>query len=603
MIFAILSFFSAVFLPGGIIFGVLERAKKIRFFSVAFFIVFSFVISLCVNFVLIYALVTAKLYTQFVVLGIFALEILVFLYLFWRRIYANINPNEILQKGTRFEKILFAISILIALYFLNKVLKADIFWAWDAVVSWDRWGSEWARGRFILNEGGYSQLYPMLLSLGYVASSQISTFQGVGVAIYWYFMFVGAVASLFILKDGEIFGANFLNTNCFGIALCVMIYMTFFRWSGEFYVGYVDMPVAMMILISALLLIKANALLKNADSANLAQNAESSANSVIDSANHINFAESSAFLLLGSFAAGISAEIKQSGLFWCGIYVLLLIVFFRKIGKNIILNIFIIIAFLAPWVIIALYKKIILNTPATNIEYTWHRIYLGNGYFERFDEAISRYKKFAQLFCLCILALGIKNRIFGFLGVASIVYFVFWGTHLSYDLRNLQGGLPLMMIAISAIMIYYFEVILRILPFLYKKVGAIFVIFVVGGLIVAHFSEERVIKGEYKRKMKIGGEATNALVLNAFKNNGAKLLLTNNQLIAYVPAFERKYYKHYSFGEHLKDGQFEAFAADLRAKEGSFYILLPKSEFRRYSAFLSDAKYLGESDYYALVEY
>lgn len=592
MVFAILSFLVAVFLPGSIVYGTLEARGKIleANFSLSFFIIFSFVISCCVNFVLIYALVGIGVYTKPIVIAIFICEILAFLYLFRRRILIPLNLPQILQNSTRMEKILFLISILMALYFLNYCFKADIFWAWDAVVSWDRWGSEWASGKFVLNEGGYSQLYPMLLSLGYVASGQISSFQGVGVAIYWYFMFVAAVASLFLLKDNENFGTKFSNTNFFGIAVCAMIYMVFFRWSGEFYVGYVDMPVAMMILISALLLIKAKVTIEKAlDSANLMKNTESSAFLI---------------LLLGSFAAGISAEIKQSGLFWCGIYVIALIIFFRKIGaKKLFINFIVMFIFLAPWAIIALYKKLILKVAATNIEYTWHLIYLGKGYLERFSDAISHYKKFAQLFFACLLALGIKNRIFAFLAIAGIAYFVFWGTHLSYDLRNLQGAMPLMMIALSGIVIYYFEVILRILPLLYKRIGAIFVIFIICGLIVAYFTQERTLKNEHKRKMKLGGEATNTLVLNAYKNYGEKILLTSNQLIAYVPAFERKYYKLYHFGEHIKDGQFESDALALKAKEGSFYILLPNKEYVRYETFLKDAKYIGASEQYTMVEF
>lgn len=602
MVFAIFSFLVAVFLPGSIVFGMLEASGKIKSFDLSFFIIFSFVMSCCINFVLIYMLVGVGIYIKSVIITIFAGEILAFLYLFRRRIITPLNLPQILRNGTRVEKILFLISIVMALYFLNYCFKADIFWAWDAVVSWDRWGSEWARGQFVLNEGGYSQLYPMLLSLGYVASGQISSFQGVGVAIYWYFMFVGAVASLFLLKDSEIFGENFSNANFFGIAMCAMIYFVFFRWSGEFYVGYVDMPVAMMILISALLLIKAKAVLSAESAGNFAE----SSKNIADSATRAKFAESGAFLILlvGSFAAGISAEIKQSGLFWCGIYTIALIIFFRKIGaKALFINFAIMFIFLAPWVIIALYKKLILKVAATNIEYTWHRIYLGKGYLERFGDAISHYKKFAQLFFACILALGIKNRIFAFLASAGIVYFVFWGTHLSYDLRNLQGAMPLMMIALGGIVIYYFEAILRILPFLYKRVGAIFVIFVACGLIVAHFTEERTLKNEHKRKMKLGGEATNVLVLNAYKNFGNKTLLTSNQLIAYVPAFERKYYKLYHFGEHIKDGHFEADATALKAKEGSFYILLPNKEYLRYEAFLKDAKYIGKSEQYTMVEF
>lgn len=310
------------------------------------------------------------------------------------------------------------------------------------------------------------------------------------------------------------------------------------------------------------------------------------------------------FLLLGSLSAGISTEIKQAGLFWCGIYAIALIIFFRNLGlKRLLLNLAIMLTFLAPWVIIAMYKKLILHTPATNIEYTWDRIYLGKGYLERFELAINRYKKFAYAFLLCVLTLGIRNRIFALFGISAIIYFVFWGTHLSYDLRNLQGGLALMIASIGAIVVYYFEWLLKILPFLCKRVGAIFCVFVICGLIIAYFSEERTLKNEYKRKMKLGGESTNALVFNAFKNYGSKIVLTNNQLIAYVPAFDRKYYKHYSFGEHRKDGEFERDALDLKQREGSFYVLLPIKEYERYKDFFKDARLLGKSDYYALVDF
>lgn len=578
MIFAILSFLSAVFLPGSVIFGILESINKIpkNHFNISFFIIFSFIVSCCFNFMLIYFLVSVGIYTKSVVISIFMLEIIAFLYLFKDRIFLPLKTHTILLNGTRREKILFAISILIALYFLNKCLQADIFWHWDAVVSWDRWASEWTRGKFVLNEGGYSQLYPMLLSLGYTASGQISSFQGIGVAIYWYFVFVCIVASLFLLKDNEIFGDKFTHTNYFGIVLCAMIYFVFFVLSNEFYVGYVDMPCAMMIIISALLLIKAK--------------------------QNITQSNATLFLLLASLSAGISTEIKQAGLFWCGIYAIALIAFFRTLGaKKLLLNIFIMLLFLAPWVIIAIYKKLVLHTPATNIEYTWDRIYLGKGYLERFQIAIKRYKKIAEIFMLCVLTLGIRNKIFALLGIAGIAYFIFWGTHLSYDLRNLQGGLALMIIAVSAIVVYYFEMLLKILPFIYKRIGVIFCIFVVCGVIIAYFSEERTLKNEYKRKMKLGGEDTNKLVFSVFDKHGSKPLLTSNQLIAYLPDFDRKYYKHYSFGEHRKDGEFEAYATALKQKEGSFYILLPNKDYERYKDFLKDAIYFGKSQHYSLV--
>ncbi|RDU64800.1 hypothetical protein [Helicobacter sp. MIT 14-3879] len=575
LILAVLSFFSAVMLPGAVIYKLIFKK-----FDFALFITISFIFSLCFNLYLIYILSLCGIYNQNIVVGIFVIEIILFLFLFRFEI---LRPLDAVKLSNDYvSQFLFTFGVLLTLYFLNKVFKADIFYAWDAVVSWDRWASEWASGKFVLNEGGYPQVYPMLLSLGYVASQKVSSFQGIGVAIYHYFIFAGIVSSIFLFNSNKY--------RIFGIISTILIYVVFFRWSNEFYVGYVDLPVAMIILISALSLLKA--VLLDCNECNETCKITSPKTSVLF------------YLLFSSLCAGLSTEVKQAGLFWCIAFVFSIFYFrfYKKISYKILLTIIcVMLFFIFPWIAIAIYKKIFLNIDATNADYVMNGIFLGKGYLERFSIALKRYEAISILFFISIFA--IKDRIFRFYSICGIIYFVFWGTHLSYDLRNLQGGLPLMIIAFSGTIICYFDIVTKAFLLVYKRIPIIFICIVLFGCIFAYFSQEKILQSEYKRKMTLGGKEVNELVLNTFKNNGAKVLLTSNQLIAFVPAMDRQYYKLYHFGPQIKDGEFEKYAIALKDEIGSFYILLPKDEFKRYERFFEKSNIIGEVGYYTLVEY
>ena len=575
LLLAISSFFSAVLLPGAIIYRIFIKEK----FIISTFIVYSFIFSLCFNFVLIYALILSGIYKQSIISILMILEWIAFIYLFKNEIKSGIKPPSILQSNKNEVKIIFALSVLMCLFMLNSVFKADIFYAWDAVVSWNRWATELASGKFVLNEGGYPQLYPMLISLGYVASGQISSFQGIGVAIWHYFAFAGIVCSAFILiKDST----NEIQWSVFGLATSIIAYMVFFKLSNQFFIGYVDMPVAMVILISALLLIKASIELGE------------------DSKNNAHL-----YLILSSFAAGISTEIKQAGLFYIVIYsICLFYLWYKHKIKNMILLtcIAIVITFVAPWIIIAIYKKIALNTDATNASYTMSGIYGDVTPIERLLSAIKSYKAYFALFFISIFSITSKNRIFSIFGISSFLYFIFWGCFLSYDLRNLQAGMPLMVIAFSYI-VYTLIMKVNSINLAFKFIPMAFMMVAIIGMIFGFFAQESILKGEYKRKMTLGGKDINEIVLNAYKTRGAKTLLTSNQLIAFTPEFNRQYYKLYHFGESIKDGEFENYANNLKNDIGTFYILIPNEEFKRYQDFLKDSTYLGGNHYYTFIEF
>ena len=577
--FAVLSFFAAVFLPGAVAYRLICRKFGLES-SLSGLIVASFVLSLCVNFCLIYALVGLGIYTQGVVLGIFALEVVAFLALFWREIWRGIELPSALNGGI-LEKIVFMLGILLALFALSKALRGDIFYVVDAVASWNRWATEWANGKFVANEMGYSQLYPMLLSLGYVASGKISDFQGVGVAIYQYFAFAGVVACLTVKE------------RYFGALLAAVAVVVSYIIVKEFWIGCADLPVMMTILASAVCLLNAS---RESDGKSIA-----------------------AWLILGAFAAGISAEIKQSGLVWCVFYVAGL--FFlrtqmRAQNQKISLKIIAICAgitllFAAPWVIVAIYKKLALSQAATNADHTMDKIFGDKGHLRRLIEGIGRHPQISVLFILSMFGLlNRREKIFGFFAICAAIYFLLWGCLISYDSRNLQGGMPAMMLALSSAIVMFYRQLYAAFCFCVRRIPAIFVAFVVIGLAVCPFSSDRILQSEAKRKMRFGNEFTNQMVLKAFKMRGEKPLLStdkyygNHYLADIQKEFDgKKFVRWYHFGKRRENGEFEREAMALKAQHGGIYLLMQEDEFARYEDFLKNATKLGNNGAHILLEF
>ncbi|MBR7118278.1 MAG: hypothetical protein IKC84_02745 [Helicobacteraceae bacterium] len=571
LVLAILSFFGAVLLPGAILQKIFIKEK----FVISSFVIYSFIFSLCFNFVLISFLILTRIYTQNIVVSILFIEWIVFLYIFRNEIIYGIHTPKITQIQDNNAKIYFILGTLISLYMLNNILKVDIFYAWDAVVSWNRWATELASMDFVLNDGGYPQLYPMLISLGYVASGKISSFQGIGVAIWQYFAFAGIVCSIFLLpKDSK----DMAKWSAFGLILGVITYLAFFSLTNQFFVGYVDMPVSMIILMSSLLMLKASICLDENDKQNAYK-----------------------YLILSAFCAGISCQIKQAGLFYIAVYAICLFYLYFKYkisNKILLLCIFIAALFVMPWAIIAMYKKFILDMDATNASYTMSGIYGDKSPLERLMNNI--WNPFSLFALAGLFSIISKNVIIGIFGIFGFLYFIFWGCFLSYDLRNMQAGIPFMIIATSYLLYSLFSKKDGIFLFLYKRVGLLFISFIIVGLIISFFSQEKILQGEYKRKTTLGGKEISKIISDTYKNRGEKMLLTGNQPIAYNPNINRGY-KHYNF--NIQDDKLIQDLNDFKNDNGAFYILLTKNEYNIHKDILKDSIYLGDDGYYILLEF
>lgn len=560
IVLAALGFFSAVFFSGAIFYKLIFKDIN----KLSELIVFSFIISLVINFFLVYIFVLSGIYNKNILLLKLIIEIILFLYLYSNEILKGIPSITIQRTDT---KIIFYISVAICLLVLNKVLQFNIFSAWDAVVSWNRWAVQWAEGKFVLNESGYPQLYPILISISYVLSGRISDFQGVGVAIYWYFAFVGITSIFFI------FDKKSINKSLLSLLLCITTYYVYFYQIKEFYVGYVDLPVSMLILISALCLFK------------------------------IDDKDYKKYIIIGAITAGISAELKQSGILWSIFYILGMFYFKyknKKININvIILCIICILILIVPWIVIAIYSKIILHTSATNMSHVMGSIHENRSYIERFILATKLYNKEFYLFLISSIALFMRK--FRFFALMGILYYIMWACLLSYSIRNLQGGLPMLIISLSGIIYYSIYKCTKFYTFLYKKIALIFILLICIGSIILSNSQDKILRKEYKNKLEMGGKETSKILKDAFEKIGEKMVVTDNQLVAYTPWFDKQYFYLYHFGTSIKDNEFENFIKDFSKKYESFYILMPQTEWERYKH-LNLTK-IGKSDYYILLMY
>lgn len=574
LVLAFLGFFVAVFLPGSVLYKLSERYFKhdVFFPNVWVYVIVCFGLSLVFNFFMVSLLVWLHLYTHSILISLTFLEILGFLWVYKRELVSGL---KCLEFDSHMQELIYFAGIGICIYVFCKKFGLDIFYAWDSVVSWNRWAGEWASGKFVLNEGGYAQIYPILLSLGYVLSSKISDFQGIGVTIYWYFALMGLLGCVFLLFD-----KNNLKLSALGFVVLAFFYIVYFAIKQrEFHVGYVDMPVSLVILLSALCLLRA---------------------SFETSQKDVRF-----YLYLGALLAGVSAEIKQSGLFWCVMYIIGLLYFWRFSYFTLSLKVFgvcvgIIIFLCAPWILIALYKKLFLSVDATNIQHTWQEIYQGKSYLERLSHALTKYYQMSVLFFLSLISLFSKR--FAFFGVVGVVYFLLWGCLLSYDLRNLQGGLPMMILALSGGVwsMLNSRIFFTLLEFLHKRLALILLLGVIATSLSLPFVQEKILTIEQGGRINIGGRDTNELVLATFKHKGIKPIITDNQLLVYALGFDRKYYEHFYFSQDTR--AFEKFLSTYI--EPSFYVLLQNDYVGYYKEFFEENNLviLGSSGYYTLLE-
>jgi len=183
----ICSIFQMIFLPGFLVIKPLNIQGKIRI------LIFSFALSLIMNYLIVFLLVRLGLYIRTIVLIIFVIEMLIFLIMIYPSLNQPVltikmrstlfisslrnttngikhNPYSLIQFMLRFTII--ALATITILWYTKQLLIniGQVFTSWDAVMSWNLWAIGWSENKIVMmwSNWQYPQLLPANWSLTYV---------------------------------------------------------------------------------------------------------------------------------------------------------------------------------------------------------------------------------------------------------------------------------------------------------------------------------------------------------------------------------------------------------------------------------------------------
>ena len=168
---------------------------------------------LCVEFILLVLFFRGKLFQSFWTNFLLILEPYKEKFIDFFKIKGDIRPIQIIQLIIRIAVFGAACYSLIFVFigFINNI--GSVFNSWDAIVSYNRWATEWSKGLFPTGACEYPQLLPINWSITYVLTqSNIVVFAKMIQGVFPVFMFIllfdlalsyksiGLMASLLVLK-------------------------------------------------------------------------------------------------------------------------------------------------------------------------------------------------------------------------------------------------------------------------------------------------------------------------------------------------------------------------------------------------------------------
>jgi len=397
------------------------------------------------NYVFVMLATLFKIYTQATTLVLFGIEAVLVLILYFPNFKWNLGKIFIpegltsffhdyigkIEARTEWKKKVFtfiyyfvfvvAIICLARYFFMYVTQPTQIFMKWDAVVSWDKWATQWYQGIIPLQTEHYPQLWTANLSIPYqfIGTTDVKYFSKYFANLIEF----GIVLVVFILgikkKDmGYFLGVFFTSWLMFAFGL-----------QGS---GYADSPVAFWGLLVIACLV-------------LAEDSE----------------DESKLLLLGALFVSAAALTKQAGLWLVLIYPILIA--FRKSNKSkkpttlIIHSIIIMVLLIAPWYI---FKEIQICTGietseigrVTSLVLDRHNFLqiissAGNLFIETLKNNYLP-KTITFILLLVLLAFSYKNKLWGLICSLIIIPFsIGWIFFFSYESRNLDLIIPLLAIA------------------------------------------------------------------------------------------------------------------------------------------------------------
>ncbi len=442
----LLSFFQIVFIPGYIFLHIFKFKKANKLQT----IIYSFSLSLLINYLLVYYLTLIKAYNLYVIYSIFAIELFYLIYIAVRRKRGNLRVNFELsiftQSDSLAKKIFIILSFLTAAafsyFFISNIGK--VFNSWDAVFSWNRWAIDWYLGEMPYRTYLYPQLIPANWSITYIMMQN-----------HYIHLFAKSIMPLFTIFTLALYVNLYLKKRDIVYLLSLIFYAVIIISYSLVYIrsGYVDIAVGFFSFLAF--------------------------HSILDIESNGISTEKIMLIMLFSTAAAITKQTGAYMLIFSVIFIIFLIVKNRKTitGKDIfkkILMMVLVIVITLPWY---LFKIIEINRGLdfSTISFLVKGIHHDATYIQRFMNGLATLRGSAVFFLvlmfLVLVSIFVRKSRWFSIGI-TLPLILAWGFFFSYDDRNIIPAFPF--IAYSAafgIEFIYDKFLVKIFKFLRDKIS------------------------------------------------------------------------------------------------------------------------------------
>ena len=441
----------------------------------------------------------------------------------------------------------------------------SVFSAWDAVVSWNRWATDWASNSIPLDSNFYAQLIPINWSITYVVmgSSTIQFFAKALMPVFGIMMMVGFL-SLCIQKRQYYFLISL-------VILHSLLKALLDRGMSD---GYVDITVAFFTFATLYLLLQAR------DVPDIEQ--------------------SSRLYILGALFSAGAALTKQAGVYIALCYPILVWINLSasksSLDKNQrvrLLSAYALISLLwGSWYAFKAARIYMGIDPATVdvlISLSADK-YESASLFQQILTAIGQYREFIVLFILVALAFPWMDRFYKVLTLLFAPYPILWAWIASYDTRNLAIFLPVL----ALISGYSIQTLLDGFMNMSEKFNVlktrtyIPLALMLLGLFSLNFvlSPQRLEQRQFDLQKQLFSPAKNELLYELVATNGPETKVLTNYPMNYLPGLEQN-----QVGFDFSD--FDQFLGHVNNPEID-YILLPNAARDRVKNYIDEKIQTGD---------
>jgi hypothetical protein len=506
-------------------------------------------ISFIVNFVLVFLFTALHIYIQPVMLILLVGEIGVLLFVYrgvlkvpvshglsqtWDKIAGAIikvlhpedpqnNSNSIYQLFRRFALLIAFFFAVTAIIHMGRIIISNVpsvFNTYDAIVSWNRWGTNWASNVIPSGTEDYPQLGPVMFSLTYVFLGSVEVQ-----------FFAKALMPIFLFLVMLMFFDLGMEKPSFGILLGVeIVYLVVKHFVGEYITdGYMDIPLAFFAFLSIYILLK--------------------------SRQEKNDKQKVLVVLLGFIFAGGAALTKQAGIYILVVYPFLAVAihgwekikkWFREYRWVVLAGLVILIIVVVPWYG---FKAIQIHSgsetshlmiPVENTSSKFGTLSI----MDKISSGLLSTGKYALGFLVLIPALFIIDPAIRWIIILIVFPFtILWAGYASYDVRNVTLVWPFYSLAIAVSLEAYLERFFKLGERVFgnhrlRWWGVAILIVVALAVISTAVPSNILIQKQVSLQKQILNPELNQQLYDYFEANPSQGKILTNYPIGFLPGFE-----------------------------------------------------------------